>query len=82
MPEVASEELQTRLAAALLVYLESQRPEPTPEERRAEIRRWYAVHALQGAMASFAGSNDWVSPDRFAQIAFETADAMLKAEGL
>lgn len=82
MTAPTQDDLQTRLAAALLVYLESQKPEPAPEDRRAEIRRWYAGQALQGAMASFAGTDTVPTPGRFAEIAFELADAMMTQEDL
>ena len=92
LEHVEQEELQTRLAAALLVYLETQKPEPAPEERRAEIRRWYAGQAMQGLLANPGGPiqangmNGWAfvncSKDDVAGFAFDIADAMMTQEGL
>lgn len=42
-------------------------------------REWFAGMALQGAIASFAGSESVPTPERFAEIAYAQADAMLAA---
>jgi len=42
-------------------------------------RDYFAAAALQGAIASFAGTDKIPTPDRFAEIAYAHADAMLAA---